>query len=150
MKKLIALALTLFATSALAQNVNPADLADRFMICTDQAQTSQLMIMMDLNNNPLQGVYVVTDAPGSSNVQDMSQLQISVATYDSAGLNIEASSITDPNETYSLAATAVGEFNVSPTLKTTVYIGQIASPKAAGTFQCVVLDADQLAEIQQP
>ena len=47
----------------------------------------------------------------------------------------------DPSRNFNITASAIGEFNVTPDLKTMVYLGNIN----ADAFTCVVLSADQLS-----
>lgn len=141
LKALSTLVITLFASVTFAQAVNPAQIADNFIICSSQSQTQQLMIPMTDANTAVMGQYVVTDAPGSQNVLEMVQLNISNVSYDAQSITLESTSMIDPSRQFNIAATAVGEFNVTPDLKTMVYLGNLN----ADAFTCVVLTADQLS-----
>lgn len=148
MKKIaMGLLVALFSMQAFAQTMNPADVADRFMICSDTTQTQQLIVMLDAINTPKGGTYIKTDVPGSQNVQEMVQLSILTADFDDTQLTIEAQSIIDANRTFSIHAQAFGEQNISPTTKTLVYIGQMQTKTTSENYMCVVLEADELSGI---
>jgi hypothetical protein len=149
MKSTVLFLLTsLFAATSFAQAVNPGQIADQFIICSSQSQTQQLMIPMSDATTPVMGQYIVTDAPGSQNVLEMVQLDVTKASFDAQAIVVEATGIIDFNKTFDITANAVGEFNITPALKTTVYLGSLNRAGAAAEgFTCVVLTADELSQM---
>jgi hypothetical protein len=147
MKTKLVLILSLFVSTFAWAQMNPADIAPNFIVCSDQSQTKQLFVGMSDENTAVMGTYAVTDAPGSSNVVSMNQLNISNASYNAQAINVEAGGIIDFNFTLSITANAVGEFNITPAVKTMVYIGSMVLPNSSDSFTCVVLSADQLGQL---
>lgn len=137
----------LLSTTATFAQMNPADLADRFMLCTDTSQTQQLMVLLDKSDSPQGATYIKTAAPGTRNIQEMVTLNVLTASYNKTQLIIEAQGVTDANRMFAIQAQSIGEHNITPTLKTTVYTGQMQATATMDTYMCVVLDADQLSEI---
>lgn len=149
MKSISILISSLFAFSlAQAQMTNPSMIADNFILCSSQSQTEQLIVPMKDANTPVMGQFVVTDAPGSTNVLEMAQLDVKIANYDDKIISIQANGIIDSNLNVSISASAVGEFNITPTMKTLVYIGTLNhSLKGAQGYTCVVLSAEELSNM---
>ncbi len=139
---------TLLAFNSMAQIVNPSQIADQFILCSSQSQTKQLFIPMKDASTPVMGQYIVTDAPGSQNVLEMITLDVTKASFSGQTIVLEAAGIIDLNNTFSITANAVGEFNITPAMKTTIYIGSLnRSLAAAEGYTCVVLTADELETI---
>ncbi len=148
--KLISILLTSIMTIsfASAQVADPSSIAENFILCSSQSQTQQLIVPMQDENTPVMGQYIVTDAPGSTNVLEMSQLDVISASYNKQAINVDAAGIIDFNLKMSITANAVGEFNITPSMKTLVYIGTLNhSIKGAEGFTCVVLTADELSNL---
>lgn len=143
LKSLITLFVTLFATAAFAQMVDPSQIGDNFIMCSSQTQTEQLMIPVKNGVPPTMGQYIVTDAPGSQNILEMVQLNVATATFDNQTVMIQATSMLDPSRDFSITANAVGEFNITPTFKTLVYLGTLNN----NGYTCVVLSAAELSQL---
>ncbi len=148
MKSLIVLLSSLLSVASLAQVANPAAIADNFILCNSSSQTQQLIVPMRDATTPVSGQFIVTDAPGSTNILEMAQLDVVNASFDKTNITVEATGIIDFNLKMSISANAVGEFNITPTMKTLVYIGTLNhSSKAAEGYTCVVLTADELSSL---
>ncbi len=150
LKSLSILFITLISTLSFAQTMDPSQIADQFIACTSQSQTQQLLVPMRDENTAVTGQFIVTDAPGSQNILEMVQLNVLAASFDDQTINIEATGMVNFNKTYNLTANAAGEFNISPSLKTMVYLGSFnGSGAATEGYTCVVLTADQLGQMNQ-
>lgn len=148
--KLFSILLTTLMTAsfAAAQVADPSMIAPNFILCSSQSQTQQLIVPMQDENTPVMGQFIVTDAPGSTNVLEMSQLDVINASYSKQSISIDAAGIIDFNLKMSITANAVGEFNITPSMKTLVYIGTLNhSTKGAEGYTCVVLSADELSNL---
>lgn len=144
------LLVSLFATTSFAQQMNPAQIADNFILCSSQSQTQQLMVPMKDASTPVMGQFIVTDAPGSQTVLEMITLDVTAASFSDTAITIEAAGIIDANNTFSISANAVGEFNITPTLATTIYLGSLNRALGASEgYTCVVLTADEVASMGQ-
>lgn len=147
-KTLSILLVSLFTVTSFAQMVNPAQIADQFILCSSQSQTKQLFVPMKDATTPVMGQYIVTDAPGSQNVLEMITLEVTNASFNDQTIVVEAAGVIDFNNSFSITANAVGEFNITPTMTTMIYLGSLDRSLAASEgFTCVVLTADELSSI---
>lgn len=130
-----------------AQAVDPSQIADEFILCTSQSQTQQLVVPIK-NGAPVMGQFIVTDVPGSQNVLEMIQLDVTNATFNDQVVSVQAAGIIDSTKTFDITANAVGEFNITPAFKTLIYLGSLNRTGAAAEgFTCLVLTADELSQL---